>query len=278
MHASSVFSSSMAMVMGPTPPGTGVRNAATPSTSAASTSPTSRYHFFFDASSTALMPTLTTAPRFSQAPLTKLGLPHAPTTMSASRTLPAMSAVREWQMVKVAFLCISRSEMGRPTIFTALSRTPISPISLYCSARAALLCPSACTGRLYRSRNSAVVRRNSTGGSRARPWCSGCAKSNFSLRCAGSGCCSRMPWLSAREFKVYIHAWMSAELDPSDNSYNSEVMPASSHALRFPRTHVWEWSRVCEHTGITFLEMSFPKASTLGEIKNFFMFSKPRDL
>ena len=98
---STQFRSSMAMVIGPTPPGTGVRCEAAAAQLAKSTSPTSRYPRFFEASSTALIPTsMTTAPGFSQAPCTYSAIPHAATTMSASRIragAPASGRPRRWR-------------------------------------------------------------------------------------------------------------------------------------------------------------------------------------
>ena len=97
---STVFRSSIAMVIGPTPPGTGVRCEAAAAQLAKSTSPTSRYPRFLEASSTALIPTsMTTAPGFSQAPCTYSAIPHAATTMSASRIragAPASGRPRRW--------------------------------------------------------------------------------------------------------------------------------------------------------------------------------------
>ena len=53
----------MATVMGPTPPGTGVKNPATSLTLSKSTSPTSLWPDFVDASGTEVIPqSITTAP------------------------------------------------------------------------------------------------------------------------------------------------------------------------------------------------------------------------
>lgn len=104
-YASTVFFKSIAIVMGPTPPGTGVIAPARPGRQAdsKSTSPTRRYlqcvqtnlcyiwhcdtpphPAFLDASGTLLMPTsMTVAPGFSHSPLTKPALPIAAMTMSA---------------------------------------------------------------------------------------------------------------------------------------------------------------------------------------------------
>ncbi|KAH0934132.1 hypothetical protein HID58_011249, partial [Brassica napus] len=67
---SKVFLSSIATVIGPTPPGTGVMKPATLEVSAKSTSPTKRYPDFLLGSLTALVPTsITAAPGFIQSPL-----------------------------------------------------------------------------------------------------------------------------------------------------------------------------------------------------------------
>jgi hypothetical protein len=107
--AFTVFDKSIAIVMGPTPPGTGViadatltacarrrgcRQAHTPRetpwrrmparTSENSTSPVSLYPAFFVASGTLFMPTsMTTAPGLIHAPRTNSALPIAATTTSA---------------------------------------------------------------------------------------------------------------------------------------------------------------------------------------------------
>mmetsp|Transcript_11886 Transcript_11886/g.31409 ORF Transcript_11886/g.31409 Transcript_11886/m.31409 type:complete len:222 (+) Transcript_11886:103-768(+) len=113
----SVFFRSMAMVIGPTPPGTGVISDATSTASANATSPTSRWPSFFVASSTALMPTsITTQPGFSQSPRRNSGFPMAATTMSASCTMAFMSSVREWQTVTVASMDWSSDATGMPTM------------------------------------------------------------------------------------------------------------------------------------------------------------------
>src|SRR5215216_8033040 len=79
LAARSVLARSIAIVMGPTPPGTGVIAPATSLAASKSTSPTSP-------SSVRLMPTSTTAaPGLTQSPLTMRGDPTAATRMSARR-------------------------------------------------------------------------------------------------------------------------------------------------------------------------------------------------
>src|SRR6185312_8531051 len=82
VHAASrVFSISVATVMGPTPPGTGVIQLARSAASAKSTSPTRC------PSASRLMPmSMTTAPGLIQSPCTNPGRPTATITMSAWRT------------------------------------------------------------------------------------------------------------------------------------------------------------------------------------------------
>ena len=97
------------MVMGPTPPGTGVIWEATSAADSKSTSPTRRWPLFLLASGMKLVPTsMTTAPGFSQSPLTNWALPMAATTMSAWRTISGRFLVREWQTVTVASAFFSR--------------------------------------------------------------------------------------------------------------------------------------------------------------------------
>ena len=67
------------MVIGPTPPGTGVKALATFDTSSKATSPTIPF-------SVLLIPTsITIAPFFTQSPLTNSGIPTAATIISASK-------------------------------------------------------------------------------------------------------------------------------------------------------------------------------------------------
>jgi len=92
-----VLLSKHAIVIGPTPPGTGVIALATLETSSKSTSPTSP-------ESVLLIPTsITIAPFFTQSPLTSLGLPTAAMTISALLHSAFKSFVFECVMVTVQF-------------------------------------------------------------------------------------------------------------------------------------------------------------------------------
>jgi hypothetical protein len=123
------LASSIAIVIGPTPPGTGVIQDARSAQDAKSTSPTSF------PSGRRLMPTsITIAPGLIHAPGTKPALPTPATTMSAWPTMPGRSRVAEWQIVTVQRAINSSSAIGRPTmvdcpITTACLPTRSSPVS-----------------------------------------------------------------------------------------------------------------------------------------------------
>ena len=96
LAAASVFSSSIVIVSGPTPPGTGVMAPAIWRTDSKSTSPHSL-------PSTRLMPTsITVAPGFTISAVTNRGWPMAAIKMSAWRVISGRFRVRLWQIVTVA--------------------------------------------------------------------------------------------------------------------------------------------------------------------------------
>src|SRR3954454_13965634 len=120
--ARTTFCSSIARVIGPTPPGLGATWPATSTTSGA-TSPA-----IFP--STLLTPTSSTAtPGFTSAEVISPGTPAAATTMSAVRTCAARSRVPVWHSVAVAFslLRVSRSPSGRPTVTPRPTTTTSAP-------------------------------------------------------------------------------------------------------------------------------------------------------
>src|SRR5690606_29458714 len=92
-----VLASRQAMVMGPTPPGTGVMAPATSLASAKATSPTSRVlPSPFSGAGMRLMPTsMTVAPPLTQSPRIISGRPTAATRTSAVRHSAGRSFVRE---------------------------------------------------------------------------------------------------------------------------------------------------------------------------------------
>ena len=145
------------MVMGPTPPGTGVIYDALGATFSKSTSPTSLYPRGESGSSTRLMPTsMMTAPSLTISAVSNLGLPAATMMISAVRHIDLRSRVFEWQTVTVASpneaalipgrvrygRCIKRSAIGLPTIFDL-------PITTTCFPSVVIL---------YRARSSRIPR------------------------------------------------------------------------------------------------------------------------
>src|SRR5690554_4024709 len=120
--ACNVFSSSEATVIGPTPPGTGVIQAARSAAGANSTSPTRR------PSSSRLIPTsMTMAPLRTHSPLTSPGLPTATTSSSARRTWASRPRVKRRQMVVVQPASISSRAIGRPTMLEAPTTVAFRP-------------------------------------------------------------------------------------------------------------------------------------------------------
>ena len=128
--ARSVLASSVAIVIGPTPPGTGVIHAARSLRRGESTSPQSL------PSAPRLMPTsITMAPGLIQSPWTKFGLADGgDDDVAPAATSPGRSRVFEWQIVTVQRAISSSSAIGRPTMFdwpitTACLPTRSSPVS-----------------------------------------------------------------------------------------------------------------------------------------------------
>ena len=117
-----MLDSSIARVIGPTPPGLGETQPATSQTSAA-TSPAIL-------PSTRETPTSSTAaPGLTMSPVMMPGTPAAATTMSACRTWAARSRVPVWHSVTVAFSVrrVSSSPSGRPTVRPRPTTTTSAP-------------------------------------------------------------------------------------------------------------------------------------------------------
>src|SRR5205823_14582018 len=119
--ARTVFDRSIAIVMGPTPPGTGEIAFAFRRTASKSTSPTVREPLFAVGSGMRLMPTsMTTTPSRTMSAVTNRGEPIAATRISARRVWAASSRVALCATVTVAFaplaFCIRRAASGLPTM------------------------------------------------------------------------------------------------------------------------------------------------------------------
>ena len=108
---------SIAIVIGPTPPGTGVICDALGITESKFTSPHSLFSAFL------WIPTsMTTAPSFTYEASINLGFPIATMRISAFLHTSFKSFVCEWHTVTVAFSLSMRSDIGLPTIL---------PINIY---------------------------------------------------------------------------------------------------------------------------------------------------
>src|SRR5262249_4984575 len=123
LAALSVLYSSMQIVIGPTPPGTGVIQAARSFAVSNSTSPDS-----FPLLSRFTPTSITTAPGLTHSPRTKPALPIATTRISARAASSLKLAVREWQIVTVACLSRSISATGLPTILLRPTTTAFFPL------------------------------------------------------------------------------------------------------------------------------------------------------
>ena len=116
------------MVIGPTPPGTGVMADAFSLTFSKSTSPQS-----LPFSSRSMPTSMTTAPSFTISAVINFGLPMAATKISARLHSSKRSFVLLWQTVTVASALRRSSAMGRPTILllpTTTARLPATGILL----------------------------------------------------------------------------------------------------------------------------------------------------
>lgn len=139
--AVTVFSSKQAIVIGPTPPGTGVIAPATDKTSSYATSPTSRL------SGKRLIPTsITVAPGETQSPRTISARPTAATRMSARRHSAGKSRVLECAIVTVAFAASNNAAIGRPTIADRPSTTARAPSTTIPLAASSFITPSGVQG------------------------------------------------------------------------------------------------------------------------------------
>ena len=132
LAARRVFFINEQMVIGPTPPGTGVIYEHRGATLSKSTSPLSRNPLFLVASGTLVVPTsIIVAPSLTISLVTNPGCPRAAIIMSASRQISFISFVALWHTVTVASpgmcFCIIRTATGFPTILLRPSTTQRFP-------------------------------------------------------------------------------------------------------------------------------------------------------
>ncbi len=212
------------MVIGPTPPGTGVIAPATAAAEAKSTSPTSRVR---PSRSMRLMPTsITVAPGFTQAPGIISGRPTAATRMSARRQIAPRSRLRLWARVTVALSPRRSWAMGLPTMFERPTTTASAPERSPRWSRSISRQPSGVQGAMAfcpvaRRPTLAMVKPStSLAGSMAsmtasaRIW-------------AGSGSWTRMPCTAGSAFSRATSASRSASGVSAGSLCSKEAMPAS---------------------------------------------------
>ena len=123
-----------AIVIGPTPPGTGVIAPATLRAESISTSPTTRLRR--SGRVIGLMPTsMTVAPGLIQSALTICGRPTAATRTSARLLIAAASRLFEWTIVTVHSAARSSAAIGFPTRLERPSITASAPERASCTVR-----------------------------------------------------------------------------------------------------------------------------------------------
>mmetsp|Transcript_23899 Transcript_23899/g.56946 ORF Transcript_23899/g.56946 Transcript_23899/m.56946 type:complete len:294 (-) Transcript_23899:58-939(-) len=232
----------MVMVIGPTPPGTGVMSPATWRQPSKSQSPTSRYPAFLVGSSTGLVPTsMSAAPGFTHSRLIMPGCPAAATTMSACRTMSSMPCVRECTMVTVASLSLRSMAAGRPTMLLRPTTT----------ARLPLISTPQRSSRTMQPMGVHGTKSGSRPFMQSLPMLSGWKPStSFSMLmaertasssiCEGNGSWTKMPWTSGSALYLSTTAMSCSWVMSSGRSEPKEAIPTSSQAFFFILTYVCE--------------------------------------
>ncbi len=221
------------MVIGPTPPGTGVIQPATSLTASKSTSPTRP-------SSVRLVPTsMTAAPGLTMSGVTNFGLPIAAIRISACLVIDGRSLVRLWQSVTVAFAPLfaweSMIDSGRPTIWLRPSTTACCP-STGTPLRWSI-CSTPC-GVQGRNRGWPCTSSPTFSGWNASTSLAGftALSTRSALICGGSGSWIRMPWTASSRLSLATRPSSSSWVVSAGRRCRSLSMPTTSHALRLLRT------------------------------------------
>ena len=225
-----VLTSNIVIVIGPTPPGTGVIADATAETPAKSTSPHNL------PASLRFMPTsMITAPGLTMSAVTVLRRPTAATSTSACRVCDARSAVALWQIVTVAFACSSSNAIGLPTVLLRPMTTACLPRSSMPVLSMSLMQPYGVQGRKparpLASSPALRTEKPSTSLLVAMVSMTRCA-----LMCLGSGICTRMPCTEGSALSAPMRSSNSASGRVASYFSNRECSPASRHALTLLRT------------------------------------------
>ena len=226
------------MVMGPTPPGTGVIMEATSFTPSKSVSPARRKPDFLLASGMRLTPTsITTAPLFTMSAVTVLTRPVQTMSMSACFVKEARSFVPVWQIVTVQLYSrrVKRTASGFPTILlrpttTAWAPSVFTPIFLSITH-----IPCGVQGRNPFEPMSMFP--TLTGWKPSTSFSGEIASVTFcSFICLGRGSWTRIPCTEGSLLSFSISAKSSSSLVVSGRTMLRSAIPASAKALRFPVT------------------------------------------
>ena len=227
-----VFSIRQQIVIGPTPPGTGVMTDAFGSMAAKSTSPQS-----LPVSGSRFTPTsITTAPSETMSEVTNLGRPIATTRISALRVTEGRSAVRLCAMVTVAFSSRRSLETGRPTILLRPMTTARLPLISTPAALSILMIPFGVQG----STHSCFCHREAT----FRGWKPStsfsfaiAAITLSSLICFGNGSCTRIPSTESSALRSAMRSSNSASAIVSGLRMVVFFIPTTSEAFALPVTY-----------------------------------------
>ncbi len=227
-----VFSMRQVMVIGPTPPGTGVITDAFGSIAAKSTTPQSE-----PVSGSWLTPTsMTTAPSATMSAVTNLGRPMATTRISALRVTDGRSTVRLWATVTVAFSSMRSFDTGRPTILLRPITTALLPLISTPAALSILMMPFGVHGRMQ----SCFCQRAATlrGWKPSTSFSLAIVSITFaSLMCLGRGSWTRIPSTESSALSSLTRSRSSSSVIVSGLRIFVFFIPTLSAALAFPVTY-----------------------------------------
>ena len=227
-----VFSIRQHIVIGPTPPGTGVITDAFCSAAAKSTSPHN-----LPVSGSRFTPTsITTAPSEIMSAVTKRGRPIATTRISASRVTDGRSFVLLCAIVTVAFSSNSSFATGSPTILLRPMTTALFPEISTPADFSILMIPLGVHGTVQ----GCFCHKDAT----LRGWkpstsldLSIASMTFASEICSGRGSWTRMPSTSGSAFSVAIRASSSASVMSAGFLIVVFFIPTTSEALALPFTY-----------------------------------------
>ncbi len=231
---------SIVIVIGPTPPGTGVIREAISFTASKSTSPTSLKPVFFVESSILFTPTsITTAPGLTMSAVTVLGRPAAAIIISARLVWAAMFFVLVWQMVTVALpvslFWISMFAIGLPTMLLRPMTTTSAPSVFTPLLFSNWIMPLGVQGR--KAFSPATILPMFVGWKPSTSFSGFIARSTFdSSMCFGRGSWTSMPLILGSLFIFSTKASRSSSEVSAGRRLSSEKIPISSQAFSFAVT------------------------------------------